>query len=470
MAVQPYPYLEMTDGTTTVTYADGSGGQTNWPPLREGWAPAIAMLRRSELGGVGPYDEVAEELEHNIRGATTAAALANLAAESRLLDQAERWWLRGEDVTPVLIKYAPQGSTIASTAAPLQTVVLGRALEDETNLNLSSRFNDVGMLREIQDVKARFLRRGRWLLAQESASSSGVTKPGVQTCTFASSAAELSPLTLEISGFTAGSADMQQGASMLLWAPAAADLTFLEAEGLVSGDFTSVAEATARGNNILRFTPTTTGVATTSQVVSAGIPTSVQRVDVYAMVRNNDTTKTYQIRARMFPLHSGNTNDIVDGPWVPIDGALTWARPIALGSFTTLSGWDVCFLEVIASATGGTLDIDYLVFQNRDQPLASGAAAIRVNSSTGYPGAYTLVLDDGALTWPTPTLYHKATGQTNKYLSYQGDIAANQIGSTVAAVWMSSSGTKFGQRNNADSNFVTTTITARRRPAYRSPQ
>ena len=49
-------YLVITDGTTTATIADGSGGSVsgNYRLVDESWAPAVAGLRRSPFGGVGP--------------------------------------------------------------------------------------------------------------------------------------------------------------------------------------------------------------------------------------------------------------------------------------------------------------------------------------------------------------------------------------------------------------------------------
>src|SRR5437868_4467312 len=102
----------MTDGTDTVTFMDGLGGVTNWPLIRGQWGPAIAGLRTSPLAGRGPYADVAEDLSCNIRNTTGALVYGNLDTLARLLDKAERWWLRNEPISPVVLKYAPQGSTI----------------------------------------------------------------------------------------------------------------------------------------------------------------------------------------------------------------------------------------------------------------------------------------------------------------------------------------------------------------------
>lgn len=154
-----FPYLAITDGTTTCTILDGAGGTTNYALLNNTWAPAIASLRASALGGRGPYEDVVEELDLTIVGATAAAALTNLATLNRLLDQAERW-TRGETgAAPVVIKYTVQGS---APAMRLQALILGRP-QGGGAVELSPRFNKVGLLTEISGVRVRFRRRGQWL-------------------------------------------------------------------------------------------------------------------------------------------------------------------------------------------------------------------------------------------------------------------------------------------------------------------
>ena len=92
MAVQTYPYLVITDGTTTVTLLDGSNGATNFPLKRDGWAPAIAGLRTSPLAGQTPYEDVTEQMLIEINGSTAANALANLVTLRKLLA-----WKRSRD-------------------------------------------------------------------------------------------------------------------------------------------------------------------------------------------------------------------------------------------------------------------------------------------------------------------------------------------------------------------------------------
>lgn len=452
-----FQYIALTDGTTTLELTD------NISYALVSYAPGIPPLSDNDLSG-GVYDDVADTITFHAMGCTAADAYAAAAAVQLLLNQAQRWW-GGENVTAVRLRIQAQDSLLAI----LDTAVKGRA-SGGALVTLPPVWSESYGKYIVQGITIQFARRGRWLQAQESASSAAVTKPDVQTCTFASATTVFSPLSLEITGFNATN-NMPQGSSMLLWAPAAADFTIVEAEALNSGgSFTVNVEATARGGNILQLALPGLAGDSTSQTVSAGIPSTQQRIDVYAMIRNNDVTKSYQVRARGIPLHSNSANDIVNGPWITIDGSTTWARPFAFGSFITRSGWDVFFFEFFASAGGSTIDMDYVVFQNRDNPLASGALGLMVYSAPGYPGAYSFIVDDNSLSVPTPTAYQQASGQTNKYISYNGNPGMNQLGSAVAVVWMSSTGPVFGQRNNAGTGYISTTITARRRPALVVPQ
>ena len=124
MPTHTHPFLQMTDDMLTATFADGSGGATNCAPLRCTWAPQIVTRRRSALGR-GPWDDVIEEWDLVVKSADAATALSNLETLTRLLDIADRFWRLGESVSPVLLKYAPQGSTIFSTANPATCLVLG---------------------------------------------------------------------------------------------------------------------------------------------------------------------------------------------------------------------------------------------------------------------------------------------------------------------------------------------------------
>ena len=179
-----YTTITITDDTTTLTLTDGR----NYALVDQGWAPGVAQLRISTLGGRGPYEDVVEQLTLNVLGETGVEALYNLGELSRMLDQAERW-NRGELVAAVKLTYQPQGSVLTTA---LQCVILGRA--GGSAVSNSATFNDLLMCYEISNVQLAFVRRGLWLEAEETlAATSAAANPGIRTGTFASVATIASP-------------------------------------------------------------------------------------------------------------------------------------------------------------------------------------------------------------------------------------------------------------------------------------
>ncbi|MBK8434523.1 MAG: hypothetical protein IPL28_25945, partial [Chloroflexi bacterium] len=146
--------LILTDGTTTLDLND----TTNYGVTYDQWAPAVGGLREDVLGGYSPYVDVSESIPLHVRGATGAAAMANLAAVGKLLDQAERW-ARGERVAAVQLWYMPTNSTLGGY---LKAVVLGRS-GGEGWMGLSPRVNDAANY-EIPGVVLEIKRTNPWLM------------------------------------------------------------------------------------------------------------------------------------------------------------------------------------------------------------------------------------------------------------------------------------------------------------------
>ncbi len=170
MAVQTYPYMAITDSSTTVTIQNGLGTITNYQLVRETFIPRLPRRRKSKLAGRERYEEVIQELELNITGADAATALANLETLKRLLDQAEDW-SGGVNVNAVLFKFSPAGSTISSTTAPLQTTILERADGDQTDdMLLNPKWDTVAFNYLIPNVVVRFRCQG--LLKESSETDS----------------------------------------------------------------------------------------------------------------------------------------------------------------------------------------------------------------------------------------------------------------------------------------------------------
>lgn len=448
MAVQAYPYLAITDGVTTVTFADGLGGTTNYPPVRGQWAPQVAGLRKGLMDGLLPYADVTEELQINIRESTAALCLAKLATLAQLLDQAERWWKRAESVNPVTIKYAPQGSTIASTANPFIATVLGRAADDETSgVNLPVDFNDVGMLYEIRDVRVRFIRTGVWTAPSETASAAAVANPAVLSIAMPSAPQIMGPTALGFTGFVtsaAGAIDIPAG--YVIFGP---NLNLQQAESpfstsLASGaTYVSTADAAARasGGSVGRLNHAAAALNVESAInfvpSLSGTPTSVA---VYVTFRNNSNS-AWTIRASGgYGLLSAASLTQVFAPTITIPGTATNPTVLYLGTLANRYGIQFVSLNVALTALvgAGTIDFDTIVFVD----LSTGeASVISVSGARAALGgaiiseAVTVQITNNPATLNTPEVRLYLAGGNRIPQTYNGPAALNSKGATLKAIW-----------------------------------
>lgn len=462
MAVQPYPFLRLTDGTTTVTFADGLGGQTSYPLVRATWAPAVAPLRAAIMGGQWPHADVVEECVINVRGATAAIALDNLQKLAYLLDQAERWEA-DQNSSPVLMQYAPQGSTSASTATPMQAVVLGRAKGDETRLDLGKRMNDAGMLFEIRDVRVRFWRRGELLLSTESATSAA-TAAGVRvSATFATSALYPCPTTLILSDIFSTYDLTAPG--VLLVAPSTAHVLRIDATSLTGGGVAIVADVANLPVNgsVLR---TTDGDLTTGGGALAGL--SGRIFDFYATVRSNNADATWQIQLACYSATSGLTYYDQAQPIILTSGYV-YPQTIYLGTIAMDRPPVKATLQVRQLSGGASsLDFDSLVVLATDTP-ASHAIGLETFAPIGTAPTQ-LQVQDRALTRPAPAVELASAGSDFIGVNYRGNIALTTIGSTAVAVLLLPMGPRWRLPNSAGSAVLTPTFAYTRRPVYLTPQ
>lgn len=466
MATQAYPYLVITDGTLTAILADGLGGATSFAPLRGTWGPAIAARRRAALGR-GPWDDVTEEWEMIVKGTDAATAMSNLETLTRLLDNADRFWRLGENVSPVLLKYAPQGSTIFSTSNPATCLILGRSPGDNTSLNLPLVFNDVGMLFEIRPVYLRFLRTGEWLNpTSEQAVTSAAANPTVQTANFASTLALASPLKLSVSFNFGGGGAADANASapaVVLTATNTTRLQIYEAEsGSLGTNVTSTADAAgkARGGSVARYAPGVLSTSITIDIAAGSFDGNCRRLAIWAPVRNNSATTTWSLRANA----QHNSTNNAAGPTVAVDTSSTSPRLMFLGILSSRLSIQKIQFVLTASAASGSLDIDYFVVQAIDDEC-SGAVAIYGPTILPLGGDPTII-DPRPLEFPTPLLTETAN---LTILTYAGDAFLMSKGQSFAAVWLGTFGT-FWRSVNAGNNIVDCTWTANRYNGYLSPR
>jgi hypothetical protein len=451
MPTAAYTTLTISDGTTTANLVDG----TNYALVDGGWGPSVAPLRVSTLGGSGPYADVVEEITVDVLGSTGAVCLANLAKLSQLLDQAERW-SRGEPVAAVLLACQPQGSTLA---AALQCAILGRA--GESGVNTPATFNDLLMCYEIADVHLSFRRRGLWLEAAEVLTATGaVTNPGIATATFASAATVASPAKAVLTFPSDGTVSPY----MILWSNHASRIVFTEAEAMAGFQFTEETDTAkiARGGKVLRYTPTDL-LSTSAGWVALTTLTTCRRMAIFAAVRNNSATATWNVRAR---LTSGTSNPTYYTPVTLIDASSTSPRIVFLGTITMPTYPSYINVYVQASTLTGppTLDIDYFVALDITDEMA-GAISTSLSGSGSIGTAITI--DSRPLTHQSPTVT-KTVSAGVAQMSYIGDGFLVVNGTYLSTAYLATENTYWCSYTTSTAD--TYTLTASRWKAHTAPE
>lgn len=518
---QTYPYLVITDGATTCTFWDGTGATSDYEIVERGWSPAVAGLRRSPLGGRGPYDDVTESMEVAVHGASWSAAMTNIATLRRLMEQAERF-SRGENVAPVLIKWVPQGSNFASVGAVSASASVSPSGSQSRSPSASSSPSPSGsrspsasaspsasvsaspsaslsgspsasvsaspsaaptsagpfraailggrvdlLPRWADDpatfwtpIRLTFVRRGEWLLGEDGAASSATTNGEIATLNLPSALNDPGPTRLRLTNYVNG----LLGAFIAL-TTVQKDLVILAANGGASGVYTSVNDAAqnARNTNVLRYTPgvTTEVFSGNITLAAAALTTTCTLAAVYANVRNNSATTTFQMRVRAFGLRDAYT------PHITIAAGQTHPRWYFCGlvPVNVVSGATLITVGLTASAAADTLDIDSLVLANVNNPetqvIAMGAMASGLSVSID-----TLDVDHKLLSAAAPA----ATFATIYPSSYSGDLCLHTKGATLYGLLLGTSGSAPGFMWRQWSTTVQiNTWTAYRRPGYLVP-
>lgn len=467
------PFLRITDGTTSATFLNSTTPQTYFIEAGE-WAPAIAGLRKSDIGGVSPYDDVVEEINCLIRSTTAALCYAALETLALLLDQAERW-SNGDNVTAVKIQFAPGGSTVSSDSAPLECVILGRDEGDETNgATLQPEWDGVAFAFTMP-VRVKFKRRGLWLAAAESGvTSSSAANPSVLTATFASSHSMYSPIQLALNGFDGGIGTRASG--YFLITRSADHLSIVEAEGLTATALTSVANsgANARGGNHLRFTPTGTGSifsynSTAETTIASGFRSGLQRFGVFIAARNNSSTANYYVRASAY--YVDNLANLKSTNFVKIPAGATSPAIYSLG-LISLPSAEKLYLDIWCDLVNQSCDIDYICLIRFDDECSKVVAHGIINAAVSGGGstAVTYLFDDHSLDKPEPSLDINAPSVSQRYgMSYTGNPYIVNKGDTISFVHLTTQGAKWCDTIPAGTT-ISNTITATRRKAYLAPK
>ena len=428
--------LKISDGATTVDFlaSDGIYRVT-------AWAPAVAGRRASAIGGRGPYEDVVEQMEISVKGATAASSLETL---QRLLDQATRWGM-GEMVDAVVLSFKP-----TATSDELKAVILGPAAPGEAMMELPENVVNAAALGMIEPVVLRFRRTGVWLGASVTSQSAVVTNPNIGTVTGLTSMNAASPFLLRLAALPERE-DVISDAFILVTTgtnTTTADRIAINAAweltGL-AGQFSTVTETTtnASGNKVLRFTVGTANKTEESWFINPGTADfrTARRYAAFVNRRNNSSSGTFQVRMKF---SSGAVRGTVYTPWVTIEKNGTTSGKdtgsplyMMLGMVSAPGPISTIALQARGDTVSATLDFDTVALLAMDNE--EGDRAVAILAGDGTPMTFTSAdfnIDHRLLTDTTPAAWFDTSD--GLYQPYQGDLSLwLPAGHTVVkAAWL----------------------------------
>lgn len=358
----------------------------------------MPVRERALLGNYAPYANVEESATINVYGQSATEALEALDDLNAALEQAEAWAM-GEAVQPVLIRVQILGSELAD---PLEAVILGRSDQLSYMVRLQPTFNQDLALYEIANVEIRFMRSGLWLgEATTKALANTVTNPALMTVDMGERLRLLSPTTVKVTGFDSGTPMLGSGFLILTGASPLSNygrnIAIYAAAAMTSTEFTSQddSENLAHNDDVMRIDAATNqdGTLTISQVYA-----EVTRLSIFAAVRNNSATTTWQVRAKSTGYVT--TTD----RWRTIDATSQDPRIVYVGTLGNQSGTHINIaLEFEASANSGTLDVNYILIVGHDQSTYYVAIDGASYSAEAFTRA--LVVADRSTSHKTPMIY-----------------------------------------------------------------
>ena len=456
------PYLALVStalGAVTCTVADGAGGQTNFPMEMNNYAPAVAGLSRSVLGGRFPYNAALEDWMLDIIGTTEDDCYAQLNKLTNLLDQAERWW-RGETVGAVLYKYVPKGSVVGTLANPFQAVVYGRPENERASaVALPRKWPGAGLYYVIQGVRVRFLRAGQLLQNQGSQFSAlTVANGALGTVNFGAAQEIVGPTRVDVENYPASASD--QGFLLVSSNDSSTRIGLANPTTGTAANWTAPNDAAnfAQYTNVLRYTPVATTESQSGTFTTPSINSETQ-VGIYANIRNNSNTVSYYLRSQIFDSlarSSVYTPDVFIPPYTAL-GPSWFFLGIASVMFVPST---MRFLAT-ASATGNTLDIGAVAMIDLGY---AGSTVLAYKPTETNAVIKILSINPNALSKPAPgtsTSYpFDVTGDMMVMTKDQNVVLANLICSTSANDWRQTSG----------GAVVNNNFTLARHPAYLAPR
>jgi len=431
--------LEITDGTTTVTIESSTGATLNYMLKYSGWSPNIARKRDVILSGQDHYMEVEEQLELNIKGSSADDCYTKLETLIKLLDQANRWFLR-ERVNPVTIRYQPKGSNLSTYC---QALIL-RASPVDRSIDLPKQFEDVGNTFWILGVTIKFIRRGLWitLLDTDTFSGSASNSGNIISATSGQSPALPAPTNLAFGSFFSGSPKVGTATGYMLITSDSDQIGKIDASGFTGTALTSVADSTNKADgNVVRFTPTVANQAVVSNGVALPNTYRSKTLGFYATVRVNTVSIPFQLGVR-----ASLGGFTVDTAYTPISAASLQPQVIYLGSVSCAEAETAAsrgFLSVQLKYIGPTsiagtptLDIDTIIIVGLDDEYTYAIwlyyAPSGVSTYMDFRNAPTRLLNPQIFGGVAPPISSSPSGVENDVVIYDGNAAIYTKGTNVS--------------------------------------
>lgn len=407
----------------------------------------VSRARPGSLGGAGLYEEVPVTLPITINGDCAADVYAAHAQLIGLLEQAQAW--KGDQQTPVVRLVA---QAIGSRVAPVSAVVLrlrdaGAAVIPPTVYEADDGQGYVAQ------VTLQFMRRGAWLLTEAAVTATGQRSGDVASLAFSSGVVSYSPVRIGWTGAPTAAASSNNNAATIVVSDsvsasggtvsgasltAAAKLRIFNAATFGAGaPFTLQNEAAngARGTNVLRFTPA--GASGAAGPITVSPAFDARRTLIYGVVRNNNTALSYQVQWTALGAITGTS---VASTIQPIDVPDSRPHAVYLGALLTPFPIAQLIAELFASGTGGTLDIDYFVLVNADDPATTHI--LTFSPSVSYNSTNELVADPRPLVAPTPSfgVTSSVGGAVAAPQTWLGDAFGQTRGQNLAGVLLQPDG------------------------------
>ena len=278
------------------------------------------------------------------------------------------------------------------------------------------------------------------------------------------------PLNLELGPVAAGGAGATLATlprGLLLYSYAANRFVTYEAELMTptNATWSNVTEANARTGGVKRYTPAGTTFSALQGMPLSGLALGIQTIGVYAVVRVNGNYE-YTMQAVT------NTQNVgVGGDVAPIAYNNGQPQIVALGEITREDGFASLDLYVTAMATGGTLDIDYILVAAAEADEEGVLAYEDISISPRFDGtSVNLALRHELLSGWAP--FFGAVDSNGVYASRRsmpkGDTLAYGRGLNVAAVWMATQGANWTPVR-VDGTAVTMGLRVTRSPSSLTP-